>query len=154
MTARTSVITISGSHLYISANLPLTYDAAGYADTDIIWTEIGQVENYGNHGVSATIVEFTDAATAAVAKLKGSKNYGTMAMTVGSIPSDAGQVIVEAAAESNNHYSIKMVYPDNEIHYMDVLVAKSENQDGAVNDVARLSVDMALSKRPVKVAAV
>lgn len=153
MAARTVVGTISSATLAISASLPATYDAAGYGATTITYTTIGEVENFGNHGITATITEFTPIASAVVAKMKGSKNYGTMALTIGSIPTDAGQVIVKAASESNAHYSAKLTYPDGEIHYMDVLVGKHEYQDGAVNDVMKLSVDLAICRAPVIVAA-
>ena len=154
MAARTVVGTISGATLAISATLPATYDATGYGATTITYTAIGEIENFGNHGVTATISEFTPIATAVVAKVKGSKNYGTMALTLGSIPTNAGQVIIAAAAESNAHYSAKLTYPDGEIHYLDVLVGKDEHQDGAVNDIMKRSVDLALCRAPVVVAAV
>lgn len=154
MAARTVVGTLSGATLAISATLPATYDAAGYGATTITYTAIGEIENYGNHGVTATIVEFTPIDTAVVAKMKGSKNYGTMTLSVGSIPTNAGQVILKTASESTAHYSAKLTYPDGEIHYMDVLVAKHEYQDGTVNDPMKLSVDLAIAKAPVIVAAV
>lgn len=154
MAARTVVGTLSGATLAISASLPATYDAAGYGATTITYTAIGQIENFGNHGVTATIVEFTPIDTAVVAKMKGSKNYGTMSLMLGSIPTNAGQVIVLAASESNNHYSGKLTYPDGEIHYIDVLVAKHEFQGGSVNDPMKLAVDLAICRAPVIVAAV
>lgn len=161
MTATTVVKSIAGAQLYMSAIVPTTFDQAGYEDTDVIasWTEIAQVENFGKHGMTATITEFTPVATSVVTKLKGSKNYGMMAMTLGSVPSDEGQQLLEYAAESNNHYSVKMVYPLGTgetraaVHYMDVVVGKKENEDGAVNDVSRLSVDLAICRKPVVVAA-
>jgi hypothetical protein len=153
MPGRTSVISISGAILAISATLPATYNAAGYAATAMVYTEIGEVENYGNHGVTAAITEFTPIDTGITTKIKGAKNYGTMALTIGSIPSNAGQVILEAAAESNAHYSAKLQYPDGEIHYLDVLIAKKEYQDGSVNDISRIAVDLAICKKPVVVAA-
>lgn len=151
MAGRTVVQSISGATLSISAALPATYDAAGYAA--LTYTEIGEIENFGNHGVTANITEFTPVSTAVVTKIKGAKNYGTMSLMIGSIPSDDGQILVEAAAESNNHYSAKLEYPDGEIHYMDVLVAKKEYQDGAVNDVSKIATDLAICRKPVVVAA-
>ena len=153
MAGRTVVGTISGATLAISASLPATYDAAGYGATTITYTAIGEIENFGNHGVTAAITEFTPVSTAVVAKMKGSKNYGTMSLAIGSIPTNAGQVIVLAASVSNNHYSCKLTYPDGEIHYLDVLVAKHEYQDGAVNDAMKLAVDLAICRAPVIVAA-
>lgn len=153
MTARSVVASLAGAALAISATLPDTYDEAGYESTDFVFTEVGEVENFGNHGVTAVITEFTPVKTAVVAKVKGSKNYGNMALMIGNLPSDAGQAIVKAASESNNHYSVRITYPDGIIHYLDVLVSKFENQDGAVNDVQKISCEMAVCRQPVEVAA-
>lgn len=153
MTARSVVAALAGATLAVSATLPETYDQAGYESTDLVFTPIGEVENYGNHGVTATIIEFTPVDTAVVAKMKGSKNYGNMAMTLGSKPSDAGQAILKAAAESNNHYSVKLTYPDGIVHYLDVIVGKFENQDGSVNDVQKFACEFALCRKPVEIAA-
>jgi hypothetical protein len=153
MVARTVVQSIAGATLSISASIPATYDQAGYEASAMVYTEIGEIENYGNHGVTANISTFTPVKTSVVTKIKGSKDYGTMALMIGSIPSDAGQVILGAAAESNNHYSAKMVYPDGEVHYLDALVGKKEYQDGSVNDTSKIAVDLALCRKPVVVAA-
>jgi len=150
---RSVVETISGALLAISATIPVSYDAAGYSDTDNVFTSVGEVETYGNHGVTAAITEFTPVDTAVVAKVKGSKNYGTMALTLGSVPGNAGQVLLKTASESNAHYSVKITYPDGEIHYLDVLVSKFEYQDGTVNNVQKIAVDLALCRAPVVVAA-
>jgi len=149
MAQRIVVETIAGATLSVSADIPATFDEAGYASTDVVWTLCGEVENYGNHGVVATIVEFTPVDTAVVTKLKGSKNYGTMACTLGNLPSDAGQAILKLAAESNNHYSIRIIYPDTETQYLDVIVGSFEYVDGAVNDVQKVNVSLALARAPV-----
>ena len=154
MTQRTIINSAAGTTLAISASLPATYDASGYGATTITYTAIGQVENFGQHGVTAAVTEFTPVDTSVVAKVKGSKNYGTMSCTLGSIPGDAGQVIMRAASESINRYSVKITYPDTSIHYMDVLVSKYEQQDGAVNDIQKISCDFAVCRAPVIVAQV
>ena len=159
MTERTVNQTMSGAVLAISATLPATYDAAGYGATGTTYTTVGQIENFGNSGMTATVTEFTPVADATVQKFKGSKNYGTMSMTLGHLPGDAGQVILETAAESTSRFSVKVTYPTGagestpEIRYFDVLVSKKENQDGAVDDVRKLMVDMAICRKPVVVAA-
>ncbi len=161
MTARTNVQSMSGATLSISASRPATFDAAGYLDTDVVisWTTIGEIENFGNHGMNAQIIEFTNVADAIVQKLKGSKNYGTMQLMIGNVPGNAGQVLLASASESQNRYSARIVYPlgDGEVsaeaHYLDVLVASREIQDGAVNDVRKLAVALAICRKPVEVAA-
>lgn len=154
MAENTVPVTVTGATLAISATLPATYDQAGYESTDMVYTTIGEIENFGNHGGTKQIVEFTPADTGVVAKMAGSKNYGTMSLTMAHIPTDAGQAILEAAFESTNHYSAKMTYPSGRVHYMDVLVGKNENQDGDANAVQKTAVDLALARKPVKVAAV
>jgi hypothetical protein len=159
MTARSNVQSMLGAKFYLSVSRPVSFDAAGYADTDLVWVEVGEVENFGNHGGSASISTFTPVATGIVAKLKGSKDYGTMSMVCGNVPGDAGQIIVDAAFESTNRYSAKIVYPlgdgesTPETHYLDVLVAKNEEQDGSVNDVRKVAFDIAICKAPIRVSA-
>lgn len=152
MAAPTVVQSLAGTTLAISAAIPATYDGTAYAA--LTYTPIGEIENHGTHGMTAVITEFTPVDTAVVTKVKGSKNYGTKTMTLGSVPSQAGQVLLDEAAESNNHYSVKMTYPSGAIHFLDVLVAKAEYIDGAVNDVQKRSFDFAVCRRPVVVEAV
>jgi hypothetical protein len=149
MAQRTIINSTAGATLAISASLPATYDAAGYGATTITYTAVGEVENFGQHGVTATVTEFTPIDTSIVTKVKGSKNYGTKSLTLGSIPGNAGQVILKAASESNNRYSVKITYPDTSIHYMDVLVSKYEQVDGAVNDIQKINCDFAICRLPV-----
>src|SRR5574340_1844691 len=102
MAQRTVINSLSGATLAITATLPATYDAAGYGATTITWTTIGTIENFGNHGGTKTSTEFTPVDTATVAKVGGSKNSGTMSLVCGSIPGDAGQVLLETAFEASN----------------------------------------------------
>lgn len=152
--SRQVVTTAAGAILSISADLPGTYDAAGYVGSPSInWTAVGQIADHGSHGVTAAVPEFTPVDTAVVAKMKGSKNYGTKSLTLGNLPSDAGQVIVAAAAESSNHYSVKILYPDGDIHYLDVLVSKFSYDDGSVDNVRKVMCDLAVCRKPVVVLA-
>lgn len=154
MAENTVPVTLTGATLSLSATLPETYDAAGYASTDIVWTAISEIENFGNHGGTKTITEFTDVETGTVTKSAGSKNYGAQSLMLAHIPSDAGQAMIDTAFESTARYSAKLTYPSGRIHYYEVLVSKNENQDGAANDTQKLAVDLALCRKPIKVAAV
>ena len=154
MAQRTIINSAAGATLAISASLPATYDASGYGATTITYTAVGEVENFGSHGVTAAVTEFTPVDTSVVTKVKGSKNYGTKSLTLGSIPGNAGQIILKAASESTARYSVKITYPDTSIHYLDVLVSKYEQQDGAVNDIQKISCDFAVCRAPVIVAQV
>jgi hypothetical protein len=159
MSERTTLQTMSGATVAISATQPLTFDAAGYADTDLVFSTIGQAENFGEHGVTAQITAFTAINDAVVQKFKGSKDYGTMNFVLGNLPSDSGQDLLDTASESTNRYSLKITYPlgqgevTPEIHYLDVLVASATFQDGSVNDVRKRAVALAVCRRPTIVAA-
>lgn len=159
MAEGTVLQTMSGAALAISASLPATYDAAGYGATGMVYTEVGEIENYGNHGVKAQVSTFTAVKDAAVKKLKGSKNYGTKSLVLGNLPSDAGQDIIETAVESQNRYSVKITYPlragesTPEIQYLDALITTREYQDGDVNSVRKIAVDCEICRKPVVVAA-
>lgn len=152
MAERTIIESMAGTTIAISASLPATYDAAGYGATTMVYTQIKEIESIGPHGVTAAVTEFTPVDTAVVAKVKGSKNYGNISITAAYLPSDAGQDIVEAAAESNARYSVKITYQDTSVHYLDVLVSKDEIQDGAVNDVQKRNFEFAICRKPVIVA--
>ena len=151
--SRTVVQALAGATLAVSAVIPETYDQAGYESTDLVFTAVGEIEDHGSHGVNATITEFTPVDTAVVAKVKGSKNYGSKSLVIGNLPSNAGQAILKAASESTSHYSVKVTYPDGVVHYLDVLVASFEYRAGQVNDVQKIGVTLAICQPPVVVAA-
>lgn len=148
MTQRTVVESLTGAVIGISAQLPATYDIPGYDVSSLLFTKIGEVESYGSHGLTATITPFTPVETGVTTKVKGSRDYGTLSLSMGNLPSNAGQALLKVAAESSARYSIELRYPDNEFHYLEVLVSKLEYVDGAANDVQKLNVDLAICRAP------
>ena len=159
MTARTVVQGTSGATIAISATLPATYDGSGYGSTLMVYTTIGEVENHGEHGITVGTTTFTPVGTAVVTKIKTTKDYGNKSLALGNVPANAGQILLDTAVESYNHYSVKITYPlgdgevTAEIHYLDVLVTKNVIQDGSVSDVRKRSVEFAICRKPVIVAA-
>jgi hypothetical protein len=155
MTAPVVVQSLTGARLYISATLPESYDAAGYQSTDIVWTEVAEIEDHGGHGGTKTITEFIPVATGDVAKVGGSINWGNKTMMLANMAADAGQILMRTAlANRNRHYSIKIVYEDEgavtpETHFLDAIVAKFENQDGSANNVRKVACDLAICRQPV-----
>lgn len=153
MVQRVELDSMAGAKIGISAALPATYDQAGYDSSSLVFTPIAKLESYGNHGMVAAVGEFTDVETSTTNKTKGSKNYGNKALVLGYLPSDAGQALLKTASEAGNtHYSIEVRYADNEYHYFDVIVSKFEYVDGAVNDVRKINVELAICRKPVIIA--
>jgi hypothetical protein len=149
MTQRTVIESGAGTRVGISASLPVTFDTAGY--DVLIFTPIGQVETPGSHGVTAAVTKFTPIDTGVVAKVKGSKDYGVLSLSMANLPSDPGQAILKTASEapSSTHFSIELRYPDDEYHYFDVICSKFEYVDGAANDVQKINCDLEICRKPV-----
>lgn len=150
---RSVVESNTGLQIAISSVIPETFDEAGYESTDLVFTDIGEVETVGPHGVERQIITFTPVDTGVIAKMPGSKDYGSMDVSIGNIPADAGQVIVKASSESNSHYSVKLTYPDGEVHYLDVITYRFRYTGGGANDVDKIDAGFALTRAPVVVAA-
>jgi len=141
MAEGTVLQTMTGATLALSATLPATYDAAGYGATGVAFTTVGKVEDFGEHGGEASVSTFTPVADGVIEKFKGSTNYGSLALSIGALPSDAGQDLI-ALGESTG-----------EIHYLDVLVTRRVWQDGAADNVRKLSATFEICRAPVVVAA-
>lgn len=152
MTAHTAVESFTGTTYAISATLPATYDASGYGATGMVYTTIGKVSDFPTYGSERPINKFMPI-SGDVEKTKGSPDYGEGDMVMGDVPADAGQVILKAAEASPNHYSLKITYPDGEIHYIDLIVASwklAPAKEGApVTRTAKIGV----CRAPVIVAA-
>jgi hypothetical protein len=151
MAAHTAVAGFADTTYAISASLPATYDAAGYAATTITYTAIGKMESFPEFGSSQPIQEFPG--IAGVEYTKGARRYGQGPLVCGDVPADAGQVILKAAAASANHYSMKITYPDSEVHYLDVIVGSWTLAPQAENAQMKRTAQLALCKAPVVVAA-
>lgn len=154
MAAHTAPAGVSDTIYSISAALPTAYDATGYAVTSIVaFTAIGQVETFPSYGLTRAIQEFTPI-TGTITTVKGADSFGGGDLTCADIPADAGQVILKAAASSENHYSMKVTLPDGEIHFLDVMVASwslAQHQSGAF---LKRTATIRVLRDPVVVAAV
>jgi hypothetical protein len=123
--------TAAGSTLAISAASPATEDAAGYAA--LAFTEIGQIEKIGAIGAVFNKVDFQPL-KGPKQKHKGSKDCGALAPSLASDESDAGQTLLQTAAndETSKLYSFDVTYPTGAKRYFQGRVfGFPENVDGA-----------------------
>lgn len=151
-TAHTAVASHTDAIYAISASLPATYDAAGYAATTMVYTAIGKVSEFLPYGSKRNVTEFVPIA-GAVEFLKGAPRYGNGSIMMGDVPADAGQVIMKAADASAAHYSLKITYPDGEVHYLDILLAGWELSGGKEGAPMMRTGTIGVCKAPVVVAA-
>lgn len=139
---------------YITATLPATYDAAGYAGSGMNWELglIGRVSDFLPYGSKRSLNEFVPI-TGAVEFTKGAPRYGSGDMMMADMPNDPGQVILRAAEASANHYSMRIVYPDGEIHYLDVINSGWQLSGGKEGAPMIRTATLGICKAPVVVAA-
>ncbi len=153
MAAHPAAASFTDTTYAISATLPATYDAAGYGATTITYTEIGRVESFPEFGAMREVNKFTPI-KGPVEYSKGVAEYGSGQMILADMPADAGQIILKAADASANHYSMKITYPDGEIHYLDVLVSSWQMSQAASSQFMKRTATINVCKAPVVVAAV
>jgi hypothetical protein len=151
--AHTSTETMTGTAYAISATLPATYDAAGYGLTTIVYTVIGGVISFTPYG-SERDVQKVKPINGPVEKIKGQADYGDGDMQFIYLPADAGQIIVKAAeANMAQHYSLKITYPDGEIHYLDTIVAAYRYPAAKEAEPFLVTAKLGICKAPVIIAA-
>jgi len=153
MAAHTGAASFTETTYAISATLPATYDAAGYGATTITYTEIGKVESFPEIGATREVAKFTPI-KGAVEYSKGVAEYGSGDMVMADVPADAGQVIAKAAEASANHYSMKITYPDGEVHYLDVIISSWKLSGGKSGEFLKRTATVNVCRAPVIVAAV
>jgi hypothetical protein len=108
--------TAAGTALAISAGVPATLDATGYAA--LTYTEVGSVDKIGGIGATFAKVEFQPL-KGAKQKFKGSADYGSLAPSMALDPTDAGQILMNTAAANQTQalYAFKVTLQDATVRY-------------------------------------
>lgn len=144
-------LTAAGSALAISAGVPATQDAAGFAA--LTFTEIGGIEKIGTLGATFAKVEFKPL-KGPTEKHKGSPDYGSLQPSLAVNEADAGQILMNtAAAHQTALYAFKVTLPDNSIRYFQGKVfGMPENIDGA-DTIIMANPTVEINTKPIKVPA-
>lgn len=142
MTAPTTLVhTSAGSKLYIGA-APATYDLSGFSG--VSYTEVAEITNLGDYGKVYSLVTHNPVSNRTTFKKKGSYNNGTMKLTLGKASSDAGQISLLAASNSDSSYSIKVVLQSGEINQFTAQVMSFTTSVGSVNQITGAMCDLEL----------
>ena len=147
MPAHSSVASHTDAIYSISPTLPATYDVVGY-EAIVNYAIIGEVSDFPNYGAKRNVNEFVPI-RGPVKYLKGSARYGSGDLMMADIPADPGQVVLAAAEESPNHYSLKILYPDGEAHYCDVIVSGSELSQAKEGAAMIRTATVSFCRKPV-----
>lgn len=111
MTARTS----AGSTFKVCASAPATFNAAGYAA--LTFTTVGEVTDFGEFGRRYNLVTHNPVATRSTVKKKGSYNEGAITLQLALDTDDAGQILMKAAAASDNDYYFEVATQNGDKYY-------------------------------------
>ncbi len=91
------VVQSAGAKLYIG-----TKAANGASDT---YTEVAEIESFGEFGKTYQSVKFNPVGNKRTQKLKGSYDEGSLSLTLGRVPDDAGQTALQLAVDDNDAYT-------------------------------------------------
>ncbi len=80
--------------------------------TDGDWTEVDEIESFGDLGDNSEEVTFASVADRRMRKMKTTRDAGTMAVVCGRDPLDEGQIALIAAERTDFNYAFKLVYND------------------------------------------
>ena len=135
-------VTHAGLKVSISTDQPPTYDAAGFADVGVTYTEIKQVISVGDQGREYADVQTKVLGERGTVHSKGTFDQGQFQMTLLDLTSDPGQVLLNAGADGASvdvNHTFKVEYNNAEIFYFQALVLsyKIIGGDGDTNRTAQ-----------------
>lgn len=126
-------MTSAGTTIGISAVLPATYNQAAFAA--LTYTEIGEVSDLGEFGREYNIVKFNPLKDRRTVKRKGSFDDGTVQVQLAKAATDAGQILLKSAVNSDASHSVKIVLQDGTTFYFTAQVSSSTVNVGNVDQI-------------------
>jgi ribosomal protein L19 len=88
-------------------------DAVTYFEGLSGWTEVEEIESFGDLGDNSEVATFASVKDRRMRKFKTIRDAGTMVIVCGRDPLDAGQVALVAAEKADLSYAFKIVYADH-----------------------------------------
>lgn len=147
------IVSSVGTVVSVADASPATYDAAGFAA--LTWAACGELAELPSFGAEAALATHTPLATGIVAKRRGSLNYGSVALTMALSDADAGQGILqlaaEAAAGADAQVSVKVELVSGEIQYFTAQVMSYRTNVGNADAITMAEVTLEIDNSIVKV---
>ena len=148
--ATENIRTSAGTTIGISAAQPATYNQTGFAA--LTYAEISEVENLGEFGAQYNLVTFNPLANRTTVKRKGSKNNGSLQMTLARDPEDAGQGILKTASDSDVSPSFVVTTQDGTKFYFTAQVMGYTSNVGGVDNIYMASATLEIDNEIIEVA--
>jgi len=124
-------ISYIGTSLSIVAGTPATEDVSDYAA--LSWTEIGKCVSVGELGDTSEDIAFNLLKGGRTIHVNGTKDVGEVPVTIEYDDTDAGQVIVRAANNTNTTHSFKVTDQDGKSRYFQGLIASLRDLERTPN---------------------
>lgn len=139
----------SGSKIYIGTTTAADTEALFEADT---YALIGVVETRGEYGDEAQEITFTALEDGRVRKSKGARDSGSLAITCGRDPDDAGQTALIAAEATSDAYNFKIERDDQitpttgnpTTEYVRAFVLSAKRGEASSNAIETLTFNLSL----------
>lgn len=139
------VRTSAGTKFYASAALPATYDKAGFAA--LTFTEVGEISDLGSFGKKYNLVSFSPLGARGTIKRRGSYNNGSLQLKMGSVPTDEGQTILQAAGDES--LAFKVVTQSGSTYYFTGQVMGMTLEVGSVDQIMGATCDIEIDNEIV-----
>ena len=122
------------------------------AITEGDWTEILEIESFGDLGDNSDVTTFTAVNNRRVRKFKTTRDAGTMAIVCGVDEVDEGQLAMIAAEKTDQDYAFKIIYNDarSETYspttdYFGGMVLSRPKNLGSVTDITKRTFNLAVN---------
>lgn len=155
--------TNAGGKLFVCSTPQPTDLADGAAYAALTWVQVKGVGKHGETGISTNILTYPTWDTDVVQKGKGITDAGSPEIELARIATDAGQVILRAAALTRSNYAFKIErgdLPNSNVGskptcvYNRGLVSGPKHPNGANEDFDLEIFTLALNQREIVVEAV
>lgn len=156
-----AVSTTSGARFYIGPVVNVDTIQANTHEQNVTlfeaianedWTEVEEVESYGDLGDTSEAATFASVTDRRVRKMKTVRDAGTLALVVGRDALDEGQIALEAAEETDFNYAFKLVYKDardefdtDSVEYFGGMVMSRATNIGGGSDVTKRTFNIGVN---------
>lgn len=138
----------AGTLLAVSAALPATFDAAGYAA--LSWTTVTDVSDVPEYGPSAEVITFNPLADRITQKATGAIDYGSVVVQMAYLEDDPGQLILEANVGVNTGISVRHTPLVGGVRYFTAIVSSRTENVSGVNAFTLSSVGLEINRAVVR----
>lgn len=140
--------TFAGTKVSISAGVPASYDATGFAA--LTYTEIGEIVTApGSGGTTYEDVPVSVIGRRATLHFKGTSDQPEETMEVLVVRDDQGQNLALTARDSDDQHAFKVEYGNGEIDYYQALVYGFVGAGGDANTLRQATLTFRRDYRDV-----